>query len=84
MTKARGDRVVRSLVVQLGRAVVVEDMMAVVVPTMAEGSSVWLYTGTVVVLVLLTVVGLEGGALMLMLLRVLVVYDRIKIVNQDL
>ena len=70
MTKARGDRVVRSLVVQLGRAVVVEDMMAV--------------TGTVVVLVLLTVVGLEGGALMLMLLRVLVVYDRIKIVNQDL
>ena len=42
MTKARGARVVRSLVVQLGRAVVVEDMMAVVVPTMAEGSSVWL------------------------------------------
>ena len=36
------------------------------------------------VLVLLTVVGLEGGALMLMLLRVLVVYDRTKIANQDL
>ena len=42
MTKARGACVVRSLVVQPGRAVVVEDMMAVVVPTMAEGSSVWL------------------------------------------
>ena len=42
MTKARGACVVRSLVVQSGRAVVVEDMMAVVVPTMAEGSLVLL------------------------------------------